>query len=135
MPYPSATIPQNVQHGPQRRRVHPDADAQPLAGRQHQLQGRLRGALLLSRPPVHQSKPHRTGLLEPFPPRIEAVLRQSLFLTKLLHGNSAALLCSDSFGPLVRFRVDRLRLDDSVAHNTIMRAHRHIRKSGSPDAY
>jgi len=50
----------------------------------------------------------------------EGVLRQPMFFTELLHGYSAALLCSDSFGPLVCFRVGRLLLDESVARDTTM---------------
>ncbi len=96
----------------------PSADAQPLAGRQYQFQYRLRRPLLPTRAPLHQGEPHRPLLLEPFAPGVEGVLRQPLFLTELLHGHSAALLRSDSFGPLVCFRVGRLRLDDSVAHDT-----------------
>jgi hypothetical protein len=43
-----------------------------------------------------------------------------MFFTELLHGHSAARLCSDSFAPLVCFRVARLLLDESVAHDTTM---------------
>ena len=43
-----------------------------------------------------------------------------MFFTELLHGHSAARLCSDSFGPLVCFRVGRLLLDENVAHDTTM---------------
>ena len=43
-----------------------------------------------------------------------------MFFTELLHGHSAARLCSDSFGPLVCFRVSRHLLDERVAHDTTM---------------
>src|SRR5262249_44908276 len=74
-------------------------------------------------------------LLEPFPPSAEGALRQPLFPAELLHGHSAAPLGSDSFGPLVCFRVGRLRLDDSVAHDTRMQRRPVRRKSRSRDAY
>jgi hypothetical protein len=72
------------------------------------------------RAPVHQGEPHRPCLLEPFPPSVKAVLRQALFLTELLHGNSGALLRCDSFGPLLCFWVGGPMLDDGVAHDTTM---------------
>ena len=99
-------------------------------------------ALLPPRAPLHQSEPDWPCLLEPFPPGVEGALRQTLFLTELLHGNSGALLGCDSFGPLVCFRVGRLLLDDAVAHLTTMqrrptgqegRFTRRLRRSGSGD--
>src|SRR5579883_1466861 len=112
--------PQHVQHGPQGRGVHARADAQPLAGRQHKFQRRLRRVLRPPRAPVHQSEPNRPCLLEPFPPGVERVLRQSLFPTELLHGNSAALLRCDSFGPLVCLWVGGSLLDGGLAHDTTL---------------
>jgi len=43
-----------------------------------------------------------------------------LFFAELLHAHSAALLRSDSFRPLVGFRLGRLRLNTSLAHDTTM---------------
>ena len=43
-----------------------------------------------------------------------------MFLAELLDRNPAAPLHRDSVGPLVCFRVGRLRLDDSIAHDTTM---------------
>jgi len=44
------------------------------------------------------------------------VFRQPLLLAELLHGRSAALLRCDSFGPLVGFRVARLRFENPSSH-------------------
>ena len=129
------SCPQHVQHRAQGHGVHAHANAQSLTGLQHQFQYRLRAALLPPRAPFHQSEPHWPCLLKAFTPSVEGVLRQASFLAELLHGNSAVLLRSDSFGPLVCFRVGRLRVHDSVAHDTRMQRPPAQRKSGSRDAY
>src|SRR5579883_1614442 len=102
------------------RGVHAAANTQPRAGCQHQLQYRFGRAILPSRAPFHQSEPHRPSFLEPFTPTVKGPLRQPLFPAELLDGHPAAPLRRDSFGPLVCFRVERLRLNDSIAHDTTM---------------
>src|SRR5579883_789590 len=102
------------------RGVHAAANTQPRAGCQHQLQYRFGRAILPSRAPFHQSEPHRPSFLEPFTPTVKGPLRQPLFPAELLDGHPAAPLRRDSFGPLVYFRVARLRLNDSIAHDTTM---------------
>src|SRR5262249_53195457 len=66
------------------------------------------------------------GLLFPqtFAPGVEGVFSHSLFFTELLHGNAAALLRADQFGPLFRFRLGRRLLADTVAHDTTIHRHR-----------
>src|SRR5579883_2637340 len=102
------------------RGVHAAANTQPRAGCQHQLQYRFGRAILPSRAPFHQSEPHRPSFLKPFTPTVKGPLRQPLFPAELLDGHPAAPLRRDSFGPLVCFRVERLRLNDSIAHDTTM---------------
>jgi hypothetical protein len=86
-------------------------------------------------PLAHSPKPHWPAFLKPFPPGVEGILRQPLLFAELLHGHSAALLRSDSFGPLACFGVGRLRVDQGVAHDTTMRHPPVLRKSGSRGAH
>jgi hypothetical protein len=129
------------QHSPQRRGVHATTNRQPRASGQHQLQYRLGRAILRSRAAFHQSEPHRPSFLESFTPSVKGAFRQRLFPAELFDGRPAAPLRRDSFGPLVCFRVGRLRLNDSVAHDTTIRRSparhqerftRRLRKNGKP---
>jgi len=52
--------------------------------------------------------------------RGQGALCQPLLLAELLDRHPAAPVRRDSFGPLVCFWVGRLRLQDSVAHDTTM---------------
>jgi hypothetical protein len=50
----------------------------------------------------HHGEAHRSRSAKPFAPSVERVLRKPLFLTELLHGQSAALLLGEPDTPLLR---------------------------------
>jgi len=86
----------------------------------HRRRSRRRLADSLCILPEISPEPQRPAFLEPFTPGIEGVFGQAAFLTELLHGDAAALLCGDSFRPLIRFWIGRPLFNGSVAHDTTM---------------
>lgn len=68
---------QHFQHCAQRRGLHPVADAQPLAARQHQFQICIRCRPLPYCSSLHQREAHRFLVPQPFAPGVERVFRKS----------------------------------------------------------
>jgi len=75
-------------------------------------------AAMRERTSLNQAK-GSTSAAQPFAPGVEGVLREPLFLTELLHGQSAALLRGEPLAPLIAFG-GRLLLADDFGHETTM---------------
>src|SRR5581483_2376043 len=82
---------------------------------------------------LHQGEPHRFLILEPLTPAIERVFGKALLLAELLHGNSAALLRSDSPCPLLGFA--RRAIDHAARHDKICTTLPPARKRGWSAVY
>src|SRR5215831_9537745 len=120
-------------HHAQQRGIYLSANAQPLPTHKHQLQPRFR-CVLTRRPCLHQREPRRLLSPEPFAPNVERLLGDALFLAKLLHRHSAALLLGDTLPPIRTSLLDRLTRAASC-HVTTMRPPSRLWKRGSRAVY
>src|SRR5262245_36327221 len=124
---------QRFQHPAQQRGIYLSANAQPLPAHQHQLTLRFR-CVLPRRSCLHQREPRWLLSPEPFAPNVERLLGDALFLAKLLHGPSAALLLGDMLVPIRTSLLNRLT-GAASCHVTNMRPPGRLWKRGSRAAY
>src|SRR5215813_13629521 len=83
---------------------------------------------------LHQREPRPLLSPKPFAPNVKRLLGDALFLAKLLHGHSAALLLGDMLPPIRTSLLDRFTAAPSF-HVTTMRPPGRLWKRGSRAAY